>query len=40
MKKDALMRGAEEVPHSVTGGTEAGRGVGSMRTFWEKLWGC
>ena len=37
MKKLALIRGAEEAPHSVTGGTESGSGVVSMRTFWLKL---
>ncbi len=37
MKKLALSRGADEAPTSFTGGTESGRGVGSMRTDWLKL---
>ena len=37
MKKLALIKGAEEAPHSVTGGTDSGSGVVSMRTCWLNL---
>lgn len=37
MKNEALKRGAEEAPISLTGGIESGRGVVSMRTFWLNL---
>ncbi len=39
MKNEALRRGAEEAPISLTGGIEGGSGVVSMRTCWENLWG-
>ncbi len=39
MKNEALSSGAEEAPISLTGGMDAGRGVVSMRTCWENLWG-
>ena len=37
MKKEALKRGAEEAPISLTWGMEDGRGVVSIRTCWLNL---
>jgi len=39
MKNEALRRGAEEAPISLTGGMDEGRGVVSMRTCWLNLGG-
>lgn len=39
MKKDALIKGAELEPISLTLGMSSGMGVVSMRTCWLKLGG-